>query len=48
MRPGCTSALVAGLEEYVLDRIPFGAVQDLEELYADQEPFPVPAADWGA
>lgn len=43
------SGAMAGMEQYIWDRIPFGSVQDLEELYADHEPALVAQdADWGA
>ena len=33
---------MAKIEEYMWDRIPFGSVTDLEELYAERESCPVP------
>lgn len=43
------SGAMVGAERHVWDRIPFGSVQDLEELYADHEPaLTAQDADWGA
>lgn len=43
------SGAMVGIEQHIWDRIPFGSVQDLEELYADHEPAPVAqGTDWGA
>lgn len=36
---------MAGIDEYIWDRIPFGSVTDLEELYAEREVWPVPV-EW--
>jgi len=33
---------MVGIEGYIWDRIPFGGFQDLEALYAEEEPWPVP------
>ena len=36
---------MVGIDQYVWDRIPFGSVTDLEELYAERDAYPVPA-EW--
>ena len=43
------SGAMVGVEQHIWNRIPFGSVQDLEELYADHEPTLVAQdTDWGA
>jgi len=39
---------IAGIDEYIWDRIPFGSVTDLEELYSEQEAWPIPVEGVGA
>ena len=41
------SSLLLGLDDYVVDRIPFGSPRDLEELYDEERAFPVPDG-WAA
>ena len=43
------SGAMVGVEQHIWDRIPFGSVQDLDEMYADHEPVLVaPDTNWGA
>ncbi len=43
------SGAMVGVEQHIWDRIPFGSVQDLEELYAGHKPALVAQdTNWGA